>query len=173
MLREKTALEQRFPLAWQGAGGNSPAWKIGRGSLASSHAGTRLPIAVFPARTQGAPPRPAPGRSPGRRCFVRCTSLLSQTKNGDTRVGARRKACNHFLRWHYPHQVKGRSDRFLSARSAPLFLQEDYIPIAGRLSSAAAVFRQNIPQTLANRGRAVYNFVVVNRGVCRRGLRGD
>ena len=35
-----------------------PVWKIGRGSLASSHAGTRLPIAVF---------GPGTGRSPSVR----------------------------------------------------------------------------------------------------------
>ena len=71
--REKTAdNRQRLPLAWQGRGRNpSPAGNFGRGSLAPSHAGTRLPIAVRggpasqTARAQGAPPRPAPG-FPGR-----------------------------------------------------------------------------------------------------------
>ncbi|ERK54395.1 hypothetical protein HMPREF1545_04001 [Oscillibacter sp. KLE 1728] len=56
-------------------------WKIGRGFLASSHAGTRLPIAALPARAQGAPPQPAPGGPRGAGCcFRRCTSLPSQSK---------------------------------------------------------------------------------------------
>ena len=52
-------------------------WKIGRGFLASSHAGTRLPIAVLPARAQGAPPQPAPGGPRGAGCcFRRCITDL-------------------------------------------------------------------------------------------------
>ena len=48
------------------AGQNLPARVSGRGLLASSHAGTRLPIASV-CLAQGAPPRPAaalPGRAP-------------------------------------------------------------------------------------------------------------
>ena len=99
------------------ADGSRLLWKIGRGSLASSHAGTRLPIAVFPARTQGAPPRPAPG-GPGAPVFVSSDAhpfRLKVKTAGTHGCPPYGMSGHHFLRWHYPHQVKGRSARFLSA----------------------------------------------------------
>lgn len=45
-------------------GGASPPGRLGRGLLASSHAGTRLPIAVY--KVQGAPPPPAADCPRGR-----------------------------------------------------------------------------------------------------------
>ena len=59
--REKTACTKTAssPCRARSADGLRLLWKIGRGSLASSHAGTRLPIAVFAG--------PGPGRSPSAR----------------------------------------------------------------------------------------------------------
>ena len=73
-------------------------WKIGRGSLASSHAGTRLPIAAF---IQGS------GRSPSARS--RPLRRLAATKNRRHHSGAscKKSFSYDFLRRHYPHQVKG------------------------------------------------------------------
>ena len=92
--REKTKAAQRFPLAWQGAGGRSACCgNFGRGSLASSHAGTRLPIAAFSARTQGAPPLSAPG-SPG------CRSPLPQhvLSRQSSAAQRRKKTAGHSAR---------------------------------------------------------------------------
>ena len=50
-----------FPLQNKAAEKHALPGKFGRGSLASSHAGTRLPIAAYAAGTQGAPPRFVPG----------------------------------------------------------------------------------------------------------------
>ena len=71
-------------------GGQLRPGNFGRGSLASSHAGTRLPIAagtppgrdppMFPARTQGAPPPSAPG-SWGRAPVCGFSALPSFVKN--------------------------------------------------------------------------------------------
>ena len=71
------------------ADGSRLLWKIGRGSLASSHAGTRLPIAVLPARAPGAPPPPAPGPSRGAGGRLRPrTSFVSQSEKRRTPEGA-------------------------------------------------------------------------------------
>ena len=152
--RKRGALGSVFLPAWQGwrtqfarAGNNRSrlAGLLSRRNTASHR--------CFLARIQGAPPQSAPGRTPGCRLFPPLTlpsERIVKNKKRET------PAC-------LPLSPLQRT---------PLFLQEDYIPIPGCLSSAAAIFRQNIPQTLANRGRAVYNFTVVNRGACRSGLRG-
>ena len=71
--------------------GQNPARKgSGRGLLASSHAGTRLPIASV-CRAQGAPPRPAaalPGRAPFSPPFER---IFIRKKTGERLCGAPRK----------------------------------------------------------------------------------
>ena len=98
---------------------------FGRGLLASSHAGTRLPIAVFLARAQGAPPLPAPGR-PGRRRYSPL-HILSPKKWKTARPRGPRRFCVAMsLRWHYPHQVKGSERSLPLSRSAPLFSAEYY-----------------------------------------------
>ena len=72
--------------------GQNPARKgSGRGLLASSHAGTRLPIASV-CRAQGAPPRPAaalPGRAPFSPPFERI--LIRKKKRGNARAALPRK----------------------------------------------------------------------------------
>ena len=54
---------------------------FGRGLLASSHAGTRLPIAVLWTRTQGAPPLSAPGLA-GASAVLHILSEKSRQKTG-------------------------------------------------------------------------------------------
>ena len=114
---------QRLPLAWQGGGPTGPPGKIGRGFLASSHAGTRLPIAASLARTQGAPPRSAPGY--GRGAMVVCAPPLFPkcTKKQRTPWGtAELEQPDDFLRWHDPHQVKGSKQQLpLSRGRLPCF----------------------------------------------------
>ena len=113
---------QRLPLAGQGTGGSlPPAEKFGRDSLASSHAGTRLPIAAWPARTQGAPPRPAPGSTGAPETFSLHAPFVKRVKKrrGPRWAARRVRPDDDFLRWHYPHQVEGRSGRFLSAEWLP------------------------------------------------------
>ena len=75
--------------------------------MASSHAGTRLPIAVI----EGS------GRSPSARKNCSCPdSSFPKEKNRRRPADVScKKSSYDFLRRHYPHQVKGRSGRFLSA----------------------------------------------------------
>ena len=116
-----------FPL--RGKAGRLRAGKIGRGFLASAHAGTRLPMAAaapqIPGpyrRTQGAPPPSAPG-GPGRRCVLSPSFVKNLQKSKTVRRNAnrRQKSPIDSLRRHYPRQVKGRSVRFLSAFRLPCF----------------------------------------------------
>ena len=125
--------------------------EVGRCLLASSHAGTRLPIADL-IQDQG--------RSPSvRRLLADSVFLLSQSMNlssvskpshkrfsQDNRQQNRRhpirnipcKNSSHdFLRRHYPHQVKGsKFAHFLSARQrAPLFFVRLIITHLGDFSS--------------------------------------
>ena len=118
-----------------------PAEKFGRGSLASSHAGTRLPIAAWPARTQGAPPRPAPGCPGAPECSMFLHAPFSKKwkkRRGPTWAARRVRSDNDFLRWHYPHQVEGRSVRFLSAVTAPLCFYEANYGTTGRACQGPA-----------------------------------
>ena len=73
--------------------------------MASSHAGTRLPIAAY---FRG------PGRSPSARPQIlrnRLSSFIKKViatkKQGTPLRAPLRKANKNFLRRHYPHQVKG------------------------------------------------------------------
>ena len=135
--REKTKDAQRFPLAWQGADGRAACCgNFGRGFLASSHAGTRLPIAAFSARTQGAPPLSAPG-CPGRRSLFPQHILSSQSshdptkKPRDTRPAVRLRC--HFLYRHYPYQVRRvEAGRFLSALRLPCGFRPHSTSLPGR-----------------------------------------
>ena len=92
-----TLPQQNSPCPQQG--GNRYG-RCGRSLLASSHAGTRLPIAAF---IQGS------GRSPSARS--RPLRRLAATKNRRHHSGAscKKSFSYDFLRRHYPHQVKGRS----------------------------------------------------------------
>ena len=88
--------------------------------MASSHAGTRLPIAVSSGR------RALPLRLPRLSADTVFTSFLKEDfikKQETPEAASPKKAFYDFLRRHYPHQVKGRSVNFLSACSmhAPLF----------------------------------------------------
>jgi len=106
---------------------------VGRDLLVSSHAGTRLPIAVIP----------DPGRSPsirhGHTVDARFPSFRAY-KNQETPVGTspgHNSIQYDSLRRHDPHQVKGRSDTASSqlASQAPLCFdcKGDYTPQNGGL----------------------------------------
>ena len=54
-------------------------------------------------------------------------------KRRGPRWAARRvRSDDDFLRWHYPHQVEGRSGCFLSAKTAPLCFYDAYYGTGGR-----------------------------------------
>ena len=108
--RKRGALGSVFLPAWQGwrtqfarAGNNRSrlAGLLSRRNTASHR--------CFLARIQGAPPRSAPGRTPGCRLFPPLTlpsERMSKTKTGDTRLSPAERP-QSFLRRHDPHQVKG------------------------------------------------------------------
>ena len=137
--REKTKDAQRFPLAWQGADGRAACCgNFGRGSLASSHAGTRLPIAAFSARTQGAPPLSAPG-FPGRRSLLPQHVLSHQSHHFGIK-----KTAGHRARGEAPMSLpvsalpvpgsEGRSGTLPLSLAAPLWFSASfYIPRRGRV----------------------------------------
>ena len=166
--RKRGALGSVFLPAWQGwrtqfarAGNNRSrlAGLLSRRNTASHR--------CFLARIQGAPPRSAPGRTPGCRLFPPLTlpsERIVKNKKRET------PACL---------PPKGRNPSYggissLSARFSglPCFCRKIIYPSPAACQARRRFFRQNIPQTLANRRRAVYNFAVVNRGACRSGLRG-
>ena len=137
-------------------------WKSGRGLLASSHAGTRLPIAVF---------GPDTGRSPsvrsrlGRDAGMDSPSFRSKEskKTADAPGHPPSKPCMNSLRWHYPHQVKGRSSCFLSARRLPCLL-----PYYG---TGAQGCQGRFGQAGLDKRKAAA-YTVPRKGVLGRGLRG-
>ena len=100
------------------------ARKVGRCLLASSHAGTRLPIAVL----QGS------GRSPSARhgswtAAASFQNRLKQNRRHPLWMPPVKNLRNDFLRRHYPHQVKGRSWRTSSqpaCTSSPVFICRAY-----------------------------------------------
>ena len=119
MAGRKRRTDSVLPLHGKVQADTPPAWKIGRGSLASSHAGTRLPIAVF---------GPGTGRSPsvrsrlGRDAGMVSPSFRSkELKNsGYPLRHPPSKPCMDSLRWHYPHQVKGSKRLLPLSPRAPL-----------------------------------------------------
>ena len=110
-----------FPLHGKAQAYTPPVGEnFGRGLLASSHAGTRLPIAVFLARAQGAPPLPAPVK-PGRRRFSPL-HILSSKKWKTARpqgLAVFASRCPYGGITHI--RSKGRSVRSLSAGRLPCF----------------------------------------------------
>ena len=82
----KIGMQRPSKTHWQRSAKGRKSPTFGRGFLASSHAGTRLPIAAFP--IQGAPPQPGSERS-GALCFLRSASSLrfirSKRKSGSCR----------------------------------------------------------------------------------------
>ena len=86
-------------------------WKFGRCLLASSHAGTRLPIAEI--HNSGSSP------SVSHICGYSFPPFSRVQKTGDTFwMPPVKNLYYDFLRRHYPHQVKGRS---LITSSQPAF----------------------------------------------------
>ena len=152
MAGRKRQANSVLPLRGKVQADTPPVWKIGRGLLAPSHAGTRLPIAVC---------GPDPGRSPsvrsraGRdaRSFLRYTSLpQKESKKQRTPMGARRSSPNmNSLRWHYPHQVKGRSDASSQPSGSPVF-------------GTIMTFGEKIVKGVAKRGKTVYNHKQIKQG---------
>ena len=118
----KQQRRQRFPLAWQGRGRFSARRKIRSGLAGPLSRRNTASHRCQTARVQGAPPRPAPGK-PGR-LYVSLPTLLSvkEIKNRRTPMWeSARSFHENFLRWHYPHQVKGSKRCFLSAFRLPCF----------------------------------------------------
>ena len=103
------------------SGQSPPRKKAGRGLLAPSHAGTRLPIAAWRPGRRALPLRPLPA-GPGRRFLSRCTPFHPKNKKGSGRRNVRRirlgrHPCGGIIRV----RSKGRNRRFLSAHGSPVF----------------------------------------------------
>ena len=103
---------------------------VGRGLLASSHAGTRLPIAVTSRRIRGRSAGPDTGRSPSVRSrlsraaclFLRCTSLLQKSqKTADAPWVPAFKVQYELPPVALPTSGKGSKQCFLSAVRLPCF----------------------------------------------------
>ena len=130
--RKRGALGSVFLPAWQGwrtqfarAGNNRSrlAGLLSRRNTASHR--------CFLARIQGAPPRSAPGRTPGCRLFPPLTlpsERIVKNKKRETPACLPPNRPQSFLRRHDPHQVKGSEP---SAPSQPA--SADSPVFAGRL----------------------------------------
>ena len=108
--------------------------------MASSHAGTRLPIAVSSRR------RALPLRLPRLSADTVFTSFLKEDfikKQETPDAASPKKSIYDFLRRHYPHQVKGRSVNFLSACSmhAPLFFITNILSVKVSLVKYSSIIR--------------------------------
>lgn len=124
---------------------------FGRGLLASSHAGTRLPIAVFLARAQGAPPLPAPGHR-GAAGFLPYTSFLQRSGK---RQGHR---ASPFLHRDVPTVALPTSGQRVGA-FAPS--QPVGSPVFRRI---LLHFRQRLSRGLAKAGKGAYNIFIEKTG---------
>ena len=110
-------------------------------------------------RTQGAPPLSVPGW-PGRPSDSPPLSQRSQKQRAP--MGAcRQSPCMNSLRWHYPHQVKGRSSASSQPVGSPVFA-----PIMARCEKV-------VKGACKRRWMGVQFQKIKNRGVRCRGLRGD
>ncbi len=125
MAGRKRRSRQRLPLAWQGTDGHTSACGEVRsrltGLLSRRNTASHRCLAG-----------PDPGRSPSARSrktgvpenvvFPHAPfSKRVEKRRGPTWAACRISSDDNFLRWHYPHQVEGRSRRFLSAITAPLY----------------------------------------------------
>ena len=142
-----------FPLHGKAQAYTSPVGgNFGRGLLASSHAGTRLPIAVFLARTQGAPPLSAPGK-PGRRRYSPLHILSS--KKWKT---ARPRRASPLLHRDVPTVALPTSGQRVGA-FAPS--QPEGSPVFHRI---LLHFRQRLSRGLAKAGKGAYDIFVEKTG---------
>ena len=114
---------QRLPLAGQGTGGYTSACGEMRSRLTGllsrrNTASHRCLAGPDPGRSPSARSRMA--RGAGKR-FSLHAPFSKEWKNGGGPTWAARRvnSDDDFLRWHYPHQVEGRSGRFLSAEWLP------------------------------------------------------
>ena len=127
---------QRLPLAGQGTGGYTSACGEMRSRLTGllsrrNTASHRCLAGPDPGRSPSARSRMA--RGAGKR-FSLHAPFSKEWKNGGGPTWAARRVRpdDDFLRWHYPHQVEGRSGCFLSANTAPLCFYEAYYGTANR-----------------------------------------
>ena len=142
-----------FPLHGKAQAYTSPVGgNCGRGLLASSHAGTRLPIAVLLARTQGAPPLSAPGK-PGRRRYSPLHILSS--KKWKT---ARPRRASPLLHRDVPTVALPTSGQRVGA-FAPS--QPEGSPVFRRI---LLHFRQRLSRGLAKAGKGAYDIFVEKTG---------
>ena len=114
---------QRLPLAGQGTGGYTSACGEMRSRLTGllsrrNTASHRCLAGPDPGRSPSARSRMA--RGAGKR-FSLHAPFSKEWKNGGGPTWAARRvnSDDEFLRWHYPHQVEGRSGCFLSAEWLP------------------------------------------------------
>ena len=114
---------QRLLLAGQGTGGYTSACGEMRSRLTGllsrrNTASHRCLAGPDPGRSPSARSRMA--RGAGKR-FSLHAPFSKEWKNGGGPTWAARRVSSDddFLRWHYPHQVEGRSGRFLSAEWLP------------------------------------------------------
>ena len=165
MAGRKRQANSVLPLHGKVQADTPPAWKIGRGSLASSHAGTRLPIAVFGPDTGRSPSvRSRLGRDAGMVSSMHSFRLKELKKQRIPLGHPPSKSRMNSLRWHYPHQVKGSKHlRPLSPR-APL----SFALLWHRNTGLSRPFFGKTG--LDKRKTAAYT--VPRKGVLGRGLRG-
>ena len=171
MAGRKRHTDSVFPLQGKVTGGYPPVWKSGRGSLASSHAGTRLPIAVT--IHGGWSYGPDTGRSPSVRSRLgRDAGVTSSTHSFRSKALKKQapwRACHlgsrdDSLRWHGPHQVKGSKRLLPLSPGAPL----SFALLWHRNTGLSRPFFGKTG--LDKRKTAAYT--VPRKGVLGRGLRG-
>ena len=88
--------------------------------MASSHAGTRLPIAAFWPGCRALPLRPARDKNPERHSVFAPAQPPFRYRGKQTPPDKEASKSISSLRRHCPNQVKGRSVRFLSAGGSPV-----------------------------------------------------
>ena len=114
---------QRLLLAGQGTGGYTSACGEMRSRLTGllsrrNTASHRCLAGPDPGRSPSARSRMA--RGAGKRFSLPAPFSIEWKNGGGPTWAARRVSSDDdFLRWHYPHQVEGRSGRFLSAEWLP------------------------------------------------------
>ena len=123
--REKTAIQAASPPCM--ARHRRTHFRLRRSSV-EAHWPPLTPEHGFPSLLGRPGPRALPlgplpeNRGAGNVLSLHAPFVKRVKKRRGPRWAARRvRSDDDFLRWHYPHQVEGRSRRFLSAITAPLY----------------------------------------------------